>query len=56
MIAAILVVMMAGGVVAAAPTAARTYTNPVIAHDFPDPAVVRLPDGTLWVHLRLAHL
>ena len=25
---------------------ASAYTNPVVSHDFPDPAIVRLPDGT----------
>ena len=27
-------------------TFASAYTNPVISHDFPDPAIVRLHDGT----------
>ena len=30
--------------------AARTYANPVIEHDFPDPAVLRAPDGWYYVY------
>ena len=42
----------AGGVSAqrAGSGAARTYTNPVFDHDFPDPTVIRASDGWFYVY------
>jgi arabinan endo-1,5-alpha-L-arabinosidase len=35
---------------AAQPAAPASYRNPVLDADFPDPAVMRAPDGTYWVY------
>ena len=48
-IVAALLLAFSGGATAIARTAQATYSNPVIDADFPDPAVLRAPDGTVVV-------
>lgn len=55
---------LSAGAIAAAP---RTYSNPVLDADFPDPALLRAPDGSFyayatqsrragaWVNIQVAH-
>jgi beta-xylosidase len=35
---------------AASPPAARTYVNPILDADFPDPAVIEAPDGYYYAY------
>ena len=47
----LVLLLLVFAVPAAARTApARTYTNPVIDADFPDPMVLRAPDGTYYAY------
>ena len=39
-----------GGFATTAASRQSTYTNPVIAADFPDPAVLRAPDGLYYAY------
>ena len=42
--------LIGGSAPTAAPSAERAYVNPVLDHDFPDPAVIHAPDGYFYAY------
>lgn len=49
-IAALSVIVVAGGLFAYARLRSPAYTNPVLAHDAPDPSVIRAEDGFFYAY------